>query len=103
VIGHLYTQRLSLGEALSLMLVQLDYESRSGAWNDMMRGVSTKASLAELMPTTKSARAQALLALAAKKTGRVDWESWLRRRVELLVDPQELYLRRPILKELWLA
>jgi hypothetical protein len=102
-LSHLYTQRLSLGEALSLMLVQLDYESRRGDWNDMMRGASTKATMAELMPTNKSARAQAFLALAARRTGRLDWESWLRRRVELLVDPQELCVRRPILKELWLA
>lgn len=102
-LTHLYSQRLSLGEALSLLLVQLDYESRLGAWQDMMRGVSTKATLAELMPTTKSARAQAFLALAARNTGRADWESWLRRRVELLVDPQELCARRPLLQELWLT
>jgi len=102
-LSHLYTQRLSLGEALSLMLAQLDYESRLGAWDNMMRGANTKATLAELMPTNKSARAQALLALAARRTGRNDWEGWLRRRVELLVDPQELCVRRPILTELWLA
>ncbi|CAN5456787.1 hypothetical protein BH09PLA1_BH09PLA1_14790 [soil metagenome] len=102
-LAHLYTQRLSLGEALSLLLVQLDFESRVGSWQNMMQGVSTKATLAELMPTNKSARAQAFLALAARKTGRDDWESWLRRRVELLVDPQELCVRRPILRELWLA
>jgi len=102
-LSNLYTQRLSLGEALSLMLVQLDYESRLGAWQAMMQGVSTKATLAELMPTTKSARAQAFLALAARNTGRTDWESWLRRRVELLVDPQELCVRRPVLQPLWMA
>lgn len=101
-IGELYQQRLSLGEAMSLMLVQLDYESRSSAWPAMMRGVATKVSLAELMPTTKSARVQALLALAARKVGRADWEAWLRSRVELLVDPTEMVVRRPILKELWL-
>jgi hypothetical protein len=101
-VGELYQQRLSLGEALSLMLVQLDYESRLSAWPAMMHGVATKAGLTELMPTSKSARAQALLALAANKIGRGDWESWLRQRVELLVDPTELVARRPILKELWL-
>lgn len=101
-IAELYQQRLSLGEALSLLLVQLDYESRSGMWSAMMGGAMSKVSLAELMPTTKAARTQALLALAAKKTGREDWESWLRRRVELLVDPQELVAKKPILRELWL-
>jgi len=101
-IGELYQQRLSLGEALSLMLVQLDYESRTSGWTTMMHGAATKVGLAELMSTNKSARTQALLALAARKVGRDDWESWLRRRVELLVDPTELVMRRPLLKELWL-
>jgi hypothetical protein len=103
-IAQLYNHRLSLGEALSLLLVQLEYESRVGAWPNMMRGAMTKVSLAELMPTPKSARAQALLALAAKRTGRDDWCSWLRRRVELLLgEPTELLEKRPILKELWMA
>jgi hypothetical protein len=102
-VTQLYQQRLSLSEALSLLLVQLDYESRLGAWQAMMTGAPTKVSMAELMPTPKSARTQALLALAAKKLGRGDWESWLRRRVELLVDPQDLTVRWPMLRELWLA
>ena len=59
--------------------------------------------LAELMPQPAGARSQALLALAAKRTGRPDWEGWLRRRVELLADVQELCVRRPILWELWRA
>jgi hypothetical protein len=101
-IGELYQQRLSLGEALNLMLVQLDYESRLSAWSRMMQGAATKVGLAELMPTSKAARTQALLALAARKVGRGDWEDWLRRRVELLIDPTELVVRRPLLKELWL-
>ena len=102
-VTQLYQQRLTLSEALSLLLVQLDYESRLGAWQAMMNGAPIKVSLAELMPTPKAARTQALLALAAKKVGRDDWESWLRRRVELLTDPQELAVRWPMLRELWLA
>jgi hypothetical protein len=103
-IAQLYDYRLSLGEALSLMLVQLDYESRIGAWPSMMRGAMTKVSLAELMPSQRSARAQALLALAAKRVGRDDWCTWLRRRVELLLgEPTELVQQRPILRELWIA
>jgi hypothetical protein len=100
---RLYDHRLSLGEAMSMLLVQLDYESRLGAWPQMMGGVMTKVSLSELMPTAKAARAQALLALAARRTGREDWASWLRRRVELLVEPAELYESRPLLRELWLS
>jgi hypothetical protein len=53
------------------------------------------------MPTTSAARTQAMLALAAKKSGRDDWATWLRRRVELLCDVQQLCARRSILWELW--
>jgi hypothetical protein len=101
-IGRLYQHRLSLGEALTLLLVQLDFEARLGAWPGMMRNLMTKVSLAELMSTARSARTQALLALAAKRVGREDWSNWLRRRVELLVgDPKELVEKRPMLGELW--
>lgn len=101
-IAQLYQHRLALGEALTLLLVQLDYESRVGAWPSMMRDAMTKVSLAELMSTPRSARTQALLALAAKRLGREEWSNWLVRRVELLVgDPKELVEKRPMLTELW--
>ena len=102
-LSRLYDQRLALGEALSLLLLQLDYESRLGAWGHMMSGVMTKVSLAELMNTHRAARAQALLALAAKRSGRDDWAGWLTRRVELLVEPSELVTSRPLLRELWMS
>src|SRR5207248_2968456 len=97
-INGLFTERLSLAEALNLLQVQLDYLSRVGAWEQMMGGLMTKVQLAELMPAERSARAQAFLALAARNTGRKDWEAWLVRRVELLSDIEELMLRRPVLK-----
>jgi hypothetical protein len=100
-IMRLYDQRLTLGEAMNLLAIQLDYESRIGAWDHMMRNVATKAQLAELMSTPVSAKAQALLALAAKKTGRIDWHHWLRSRVELLIDVQKLATQRPLLWEVW--
>ena len=100
-IAGLYDQRLSLGEAMNLLVVQLDYEGRIGAWGRMMENVQSKVELCELMPTAGAARAQALLALAAKRTGRIDWAQWLRRRVELLVDVQRLAKERPMLWELW--
>lgn len=100
-IQGLYAQRLSLGEAMNLQLVQMDYLSRLGAWEQMFAGVVTKIQLAELMPTPQAARAQAFLALAAKKLGHHAWTDWLRRRVELLVDVQHLATDRPILWELW--
>ena len=102
-IGGLYEQRLSLPELMKLLVVQLDYQSRTGAWADMMNGVTNKVQLAELMPAPSAARSQALLSLAAKKTGRADWADWLRRRAELLADVQKLTTERPILWELWRA
>ena len=102
-LAALYNQRLSLGEAMNLLLIQLDYESRIGAWEAMLPKGATyqRVQLAELMPSGSAARAQALLALAAKKTGREEWAQWLRRRAELLGDPAELIKDRPILSGLW--
>jgi hypothetical protein len=57
--------------------------------------------LAELMPASSSARAQAFMALAAKKLGRADWSHWLRARAELLTDREDLTRGRPVLSELW--
>src|SRR4051812_5077858 len=85
-IIRLYDQRLSLAEALSLLKIELDYESRVGAWPQMLQNVRTKVELTELMPAATSARCQALLALAAMKSGRTDLAEWLRRRAELLGD-----------------
>ncbi|MGE5610492.1 MAG: hypothetical protein ACM359_14675 [Bacillota bacterium] len=100
-LATLYQQRLTLGEALELTAVQTEYLARIGAWESMMDGVARKADLAELMPTEKAVSTQALLALAARKTGHSDWEKWLRRRTELLSDADERAKQQPILAELW--
>lgn len=100
-LASLYSQRLSLPEALNLLRIQVDYESRLGAWPAMMAGITHKVELAELLPTDAAGRTQALLALAAKRLGREDWSGWLRRRAGLLVDPRDLIDQRPILNELW--
>ena len=100
-IAELMRHRLSLAELMKLLAVQLDHQSRVGAWNDMMNGVAAKVQLAELMPAPAAARSQALLALAAKHVGRPDWSDWLRRRAELLADVQRLATERPVLWELW--
>jgi hypothetical protein len=97
----LYAQKVSLVEAMNLLVVQLDYETRIGAWASMFHDINRKVQLAELMPASSSARAQAMLALAARRLGRTDWADWLRRRVELLTDINELSVHRPMLKELW--
>jgi hypothetical protein len=100
-ITALYSQRLSLAEAMHLLEVQLDYLSRVFAWEAMLQGLASKVQLAELMNTAASARTQAFLALAAKNTGRDAWATWLMRRVELLVDIHDLVASRPVLAGLW--
>jgi hypothetical protein len=100
-LNTLYQHRLPLGEALELLSVQTDYLAQIAAWPAIIAALSQKADLTELLPAPKSARLQALLALAARKTGHPQWENWLRRRAELLADPNELIRQRPLLAELW--
>lgn len=100
-LSGLYEHRLTLNEALNLLRVQTDYLARVGAWQQLFQGVQTKIALAEIMPTPNAAKVQALLALAAKKIGKLQWSDWLKRRVELLVDARELATQRPVLSELW--
>jgi hypothetical protein len=98
----MYAQKLSLNEAMNLLVVQLDYESRIGAWQAMLRNLAHKVQLAELMPSNSAARVQAMLALAARQDGKEELAQWLRRRAELLADVNELTAHRPMLKQLWI-
>lgn len=100
-LAGLYNHRLTLSEAQNLLRVQTDYLARIGAWEHLFQAVQSKVELAEIMPPANGARVQAMLALAALKTGRTEWANWLRRRVELLVDVQALAAERPVLRELW--
>jgi hypothetical protein len=100
-MGNLYRYRLSLNEALTLQLLQLDYGWRIGAWESMLEGVGGKVQMCELMPPINAARAQALLALAAYKLNRIDLARWLRRRAELLANPEEIIAGRPPLEEMF--
>jgi hypothetical protein len=81
---RLYQHRLSLGEALRLLLVQLEYEHRVGATSYMLHGLESKVQLAELMSATQASRALTLLARAAADAGRQDWSRWLGERAKLL-------------------
>lgn len=100
-IAGLYQHRLTLPEAMNLLQVELDYQARVGAWQQMAANLPSKVQLAELLPAETSARTQAFLGLAAKKAGMLDWSELLRRRVELLADVQALSRSRPVLSELW--
>jgi len=100
-LGRLYQQRLNLAEALTLQQLQLEYLSRVGAFDAMLAGLKSKVQLAELMPSSLSARTHAFLALAALKTGRIKLSDWLRKRAALLCEVQTLLTERPALAELW--
>jgi hypothetical protein len=100
-LSRLYQQRLNLGEALALQELQLEYLARIGAWDQMLVQMKSRVQLAELMPPSHAARTQALLALAAKKTGRENLSTWLARRAGLVADARALVTERPILAELW--
>lgn len=100
-IMQLYAQRLALGEALHLLKTQSLYEAKLEAWSHLMQNAPVKVQLAELMPAGDAAVVQALLALAARKTGQRDWEQWLCARVGLLADVRELTTKFPMLRELW--
>jgi len=100
-LSALYRQTLPLGEALELTAVQTEYLARIGAWTELVKGLRQKVELAELMPSSRSARVQAMLALAARKTGLSQWEQWLKRRAQLLTDTGELVASRPMLAELF--
>jgi hypothetical protein len=98
---HLHDERLGLGEAVQLLLIETDYNARIGAWEPMLSAIGTKIQLAELMPTDSAAAVQALLALAAKKVGKVELSNWLKRRAELLLEPEAMVRQRTMLKELF--
>jgi hypothetical protein len=101
VLNELAARPMNLSEATNFLALQLDHQSRVGLWDEMSRSMPSKMEMAELLPSPKSAKTQPLLALAARRTGRRDWESYLRRRAELLADVAEITSGRPLLTELW--
>lgn len=100
-IRRLYDQRLSLGEATKLLVLQSEYLARVGQWGELLRGLKSKLQLAELLPPPVAAKMNALSGLAALKEGHPQLAAWLRRRAELLGDVQRLARERPVLWELW--
>jgi hypothetical protein len=100
-LSGLHPQELSLAESMNLLGVQLDYQARVGAWDDMLANLMAKVQLAEIMQSKNAARVQAFLALAAKRRNRGDVSNWLRGRAELLTDFNDLASERPVLWELW--
>ena len=66
-----------------------------------LQGVGGKVQMCELMPRLNAARSQALLAAAAFKTNRIELAQWLRRRAQLLAEPQEIAAGLPGLEEIF--
>ncbi|MGA2497116.1 MAG: hypothetical protein ABSH20_05215 [Tepidisphaeraceae bacterium] len=100
-LTSLYAERLSLGEALELTSVQLDYLARLGQWSAMLSGLKQKLAMVELMSPARSAMSQAMLCLAAAKAGTPELMAWLKLRVEAIGEPGELIAKRPVLAEIW--
>jgi hypothetical protein len=96
----LYTTRLSLPDALRLLLLQLRTEARLGASASMVDRLAQKVDMADLMPPPDVALAMALLCQAASRSGLSDWAAWLDRRVALLADWSELKRRESVLNGL---
>jgi hypothetical protein len=92
---------LNLKELLSVASLRTDFLARMGDWATLFQQVERTTALAEIMPARMGARAEAMLALAAKKVGRNDWADYLTKRVELLVDLDDLAKHRPMVLELW--
>ena len=93
----LYAMRLSLNDAVRLLLLQLRLEAQLGAYGSMLDRLGAKIDMADLLPGPESAIAQALLGLAARRSGLIDWAQWLWRRVNLLADWATLGAREPVL------
>lgn len=100
-IGELAARRLALRETLVLTALQIETHVRAGEWPLATRNLEATLALAELMPPVVAARSHALLALAAKRQGLVDWHQFLALRARLLADLATLIRDRPFLREVF--
>jgi hypothetical protein len=100
-LALLQTLPMTLNDQLAMTLLRLEHQAQTGQWPLMMSQMKAALDLAEIMPPAMSARTCALLALAAKNTGRADWQSHLTQRVRLLVDAAEFVKHRPALATLF--
>ena len=97
----LRNQPLPAGAAATLMLAQLEYQGRVGAWEAITWRLRPKLELAGLLPARQQALASALLALAHRELGYDVAARELADRAGLLADPAALLDRRPHLATLW--
>jgi hypothetical protein len=87
---ELHAMPLGLAEVLQRTALQTRYEVAAGYDDQALSNLESKVQAAELMPALQSGGLHALLAEAAQHRGQMDLATWLQRRAELLLNPQEL-------------
>ncbi len=100
-MSGLYAQRLSLGRSTGASADPVGLQLADRRMGPDVRSGCDQGAIGRTDAGSPRRAAQALLALASRRCGRVDWEQWLRARTELLADTQQLCRERPILWELW--
>ena len=89
-IAQLHQASLSLFEQLGLLSLQTRYEVTAGLYDTALQDVASKIERAELMPAPLCGAMHAMLATAAEHAGDEPLASWLSRRAELLLTPEQL-------------
>lgn len=98
-LNELSRIRLTLAQTLTLTQLRLDFLCRRGEYAAMLVGLPATVDLIELLPAPVAARCHAMLALAAKQSGKVDWQIWLAARATLLGNLEAILEARPPLRE----
>ncbi|XAM01314.1 hypothetical protein OT109_07955 [Phycisphaeraceae bacterium D3-23] len=89
-LSELHRTRLGLAGAMQRLALQTRYALKAGAYEHALDHGREKMQLAELMPPPQCGAMHAMLADAAKKTGRDKLASWLWERAKLISPPHLL-------------
>jgi len=87
---ELHHTPLPLHEALQRMALRTRYELVTGHAHSALQHAHQKLALAALMPAAQCGAFHSLLATAAQRSGRSDWQQWLEQRVELICSPEQV-------------
>lgn len=89
-LARLHALNLGMIESLQRLAMQTRYEIVSGHDAHALAGIDRKIKLIELMPQPTCGILHAMLAAAAKRTGRTELAHWFHQRAQLLCTPAEL-------------
>lgn len=89
-LARLHALNLGMIESLQRLAMQTRYEIVSGHDAHALAGIDRKIKLIELMPQPTCGILHAMLAAAAKRTGRAELAHWFHQRAQLLCTPAEL-------------